>query len=91
MGRGKLLSNNSLFSIDSKKYAYWKKYSILCKTPGMTSWMGLEHLRNNLDIFSDYYPKTIYPRKYNKFPARMIDCRCRNCRYHRIFHKCQIT
>ncbi len=88
-----MIKKESIFSIDPKAYKTWlSNPQKQCKTPGMLLWMAFENLRNNTDFMGNNVNLQLKPRKYNKFPSgKTTDCKCRFCRYQRIFHKCQVS
>lgn len=79
----------NLFNIDPIDFDKWKsKTHYICQTPGMVLFMALESLHQKIKHNNGYLngpmPK---PRKFNNFPGKITDCRCKYCRYHRIFKK----
>lgn len=73
---------SSLFNVDPASYKLWKSRKIfICSTPGMSLWIACH---------------TMYPRPYNNetvkkaikaYAHNVTDCRCRDCRYARIYCK----
>ena len=61
----------------------WKTSKIyICKTPGMSLWLGLNCVRFALqDRRATKKEEAII---ISKFPHEVTDCRCRNCRYFRL-------
>jgi hypothetical protein len=74
------------FNVDPLKFDKWKrKKHYICKTPGMKIFMALATMEIKVRKDGRLNGPVPKPRMFPKFPYEITDCRCRDCRYHRIF------
>ena len=80
---------NPHFRKTSEDDPIWKtrKYYI-CQTGGMPLWIGLQHMRCIDCMWGD----CLHKRKHEmdsilSFPYEVSECKCKNCRFFRIYKK----